>query len=189
MITCSLFWLADFMRRPWAPMPNSISPTKKPAGDDLAGRTPEQSFLSRTTRVLLENGVTARGGLSWALSGLFPNPAKNREGEKMPIVVNDILYGDAVGSLVKHQHADSQTLDLSVVETATVGDVDALLDHSRGGDDTMIGEGFGLFSILTAIGDAFTIADHAKGGNDTITGSGFGVSIYGDATAMTGHGR
>ena len=101
----------------------------------------------------------------------------------MPILVNGILYGDWPGNLVGHKHAGSQTLDLSTLKTAAIGDVDALLDHSTGGDDIITGPS------PNVIGDASTIDDHAKGGNDTVTVSGFGSTVYGDARTMTDHGR
>ena len=111
----------------------------------------------------------------------------------MPIVVNGILYGDGVGNLKAHQHANSQTLDASLFNTVkTIGDVDALLDHSTGGNDFInvryMAPRTSLQSSL-AIGDAFKIEDHAEGGNDTIKTGGYGSTAYGDAQIMTGHGR
>jgi hypothetical protein len=111
----------------------------------------------------------------------------------MPIVVNGILYGDGVGNLKAHQHANSQTLDASLFDTVkTIGDVDALLDHSTGGYDFInvryMAPRTSLQTSL-AIGDAFKIEDHAEGGNDTIKTGGYFSIAYGDAQILTGHGR
>jgi hypothetical protein len=50
----------------------------------------------------------------------------------MPVLINDILYGDGVGSLTGHEHAGSQTFAPSNNADTIVGDVDALLGHSTG---------------------------------------------------------
>src|SRR4051812_47811048 len=111
-------------------------------------------------------------------------PAKS--GERMPTVVNDVLYGDAKGNLHLHQHAGTQFIDLSVQRTATIGDVDALHDYSVGGDDILTGK---LLGVFTAVGDAVTINDYARGGNDVMEGDAIHLSMYGDAKTISDYGR
>jgi hypothetical protein len=56
-------------------------------------------------------------------------------------VTTNILYGDTLGSLVKHQQAGSQTLS-AFVGTIAVGDARTIKDHATGGNDTLQGSGF-----------------------------------------------
>jgi serralysin len=128
-------------------------------------------------------------------------------------VTTNILYGDTLGSLVKHQQAGSQTLS-AFVGTIAVGDARTIKDHATGGNDTLQGSGFvatlyGDARSMTGhgrggddvfhstarsakvVGDAERMDHHATGGNDTIGGGALGSSssLYGDAVTMSGHAR
>src|SRR5215210_1351154 len=103
----------------------------------------------------------------------------------MPTAIDGTLYGDAPGTLSKHQKAGAQTFDASGFDTA-IGDVDTLLDHARGGADTIAANE--SVPGLRFLGDAVDIRDHARGGNDTISGS-HSFLMYGDAEVLADHGR
>jgi len=70
----------------------------------------------------------------------------------------------------------------------------SMFDHSKGGDDTLIGgdfTGFPYIGVNILIGDAGgSMFDHSKGGDDTLIGGVLGNAMYGDAVAnMSGHAQ
>jgi serralysin len=108
----------------------------------------------------------------------------------MPItnteVVNEVtinvLYGDTLGSLVKHQKAGAQTLG-AFVGTIAVGDANTIKDHAKGGNDTLEGSGF----VSTMYGDAWTMTGHGRGGDDVFHNVARSAKVIGDAERMDGH--
>lgn len=102
-----------------------------------------------------------------------------------PISVPPYLYGDSADPLGDHVRADGQVLVSSAAEIP-VGDAPDLLDHARGGNDTLTAESQGA---ATAFGDVNqTISDHARGGDDVVTvGATFEANAYGDAMTLSDH--
>ena len=72
-----------------------------------------------------------------------------------------------------------------------MGDAAALLDHARGGDDSLTNLlPNATFGDPTVIGDALTMTKHAVGGDDTLRAGGANGAnpvAYGDALEMNGH--
>ena len=94
------------------------------------------------------------------------------------------------GSLRDNQHGTNDALHGvdSTFNNPFYGDAFAMYDHSRGGNDTLIG-GNGASNFL--YGAAFFMFDDTRGGNDTLIG-GAGIGgllpitnlLYGDAQEM-----
>jgi len=88
-------------------------------------------------------------------------------------------FGDTSGTLNGLAVAAGQDLSQGARPDLAVGDANALLGRSVGGDDTVAG-------TLVSVGDAFTLGQHARGGDDAVilTASFSSVIGYGDAEVM-----
>jgi len=112
----------------------------------------------------------------------------------IPQLSFETLFGDP--AFPPNAHGGNDTITVSVDGLTfinLVGDAAALLDHSRGGNDTLRVNMAGENNTVIVDGDAQTMSGHSKGGNDTVIGDSTGqvrtsFTLYGDAEgAMSDH--
>ncbi|MDF0517993.1 hypothetical protein P0R31_12195 [Bradyrhizobium yuanmingense] len=114
----------------------------------------------------------------------------------VPDISFETLFGDPDFPANAHGGNDIMTVSVeSMTSLNLVGDTATLLDHSRGGNDTLRVNIAGSLNTVIVDGDAQSMSGHAKGGNDTVIGDSTnsirnGFSLYGDAEgAMSDHAQ